>query len=150
MGYRLFIFEADGTMRHIPQRIANGLLLGNPPLPVYAGSKLRYAFVFLATDKRRPVKITRIDAGYLSFDKAGNPQEGLARGAIGALDTFDGVEEEKAQTGQVVSIQARIARKNWEQEHRWTPTPAEVNRICDAIWPENTAKHRPKPRNYPD
>jgi hypothetical protein len=136
MGYRLFIFEQDGLMRRIPQRIANGLHLGRPPLPVYAGSKLRYAFVFLATEKRRPVKITRIDAGYFSFDKAGNPQEGLARGAIGAVGTWDGVEEERAQTGQVVSVTARIARKNWEREHRWTPTRAEVNRICDAIWPK--------------
>jgi hypothetical protein len=147
MGYRLFIFEADGTLRHIPQRIANGLPVGDPPLPEYAGSKLRYALVFLAIDNRRPSAITRIDAGYFSFDEGGNPQRELARGGMDAWTTGDDVKEEKAQTGQVVSVAARIARKKWEQEHRWTPTRAEVNAMCDAIWPKKASGHRPKPSN---
>jgi hypothetical protein len=147
MGYRLFIFEASGTMRHIPQRIAYGLPQGDPPLPEYAGSRLRYAHVVLTTDNRRPMEIMRIDAGYFSFDKCGNPQRELARGGMGALTTASNVKEEKAQTGQVVSVAARIARKKWEQEHRWTPTRAEVNAICDVIWPKKASGHRPKPGN---
>jgi hypothetical protein len=147
MGYRLFIFEPDGRMRHIPQRIANGLPIGDPPLPEYAGSRLRYVFVSLTTENRRPVAIRRIDCGYFSFDARGNPQEGLAQGAIEATETWDGVKKEKAETGQVVSVTARIARKDWEHEHRWTPTTAEVDQIRAAILPKKVPEHTPRPTN---
>ena len=136
MGYRLFLFEAEGTMRRIPQRIANGLYVGRSPLPEYAGKRLPYALVWLATDNRRPVAIRHIETGFFSFNEHGNPQEELAQGAMEALESYEDSKREKEQSGQVVSITARLARQQWERDHRWTPSPAEIDRIRTTIWPK--------------
>jgi hypothetical protein len=136
VGHWMFIFEEDGAMRHIPQRISIGLAIGSQKLPEYAGRRLRYANVIVSTENRRPAAIERIEGSYFSFDKRGGVQEGLARGAMGAMTTFEDALQEKAATGPVTSIAARIARKKWEREHRWTPSRADIDRICAVIWPK--------------
>jgi len=136
MGFRLFIFESDGVMRHIPQRIANYLPTGSKTLPEYASQRLRYAAVFLATQGRKPIEITRIESGYFSFDDRGNPRSDLARDAIRLWDVSDRVRTEEAQKGPVTSVVARLERKALDRETRWTPNDSEIRMIRAAVWPK--------------
>ncbi len=41
IGLRYYLFEEDGTLRHVAQRIVEGLAHGKDRLPQYAGQSLR-------------------------------------------------------------------------------------------------------------
>jgi hypothetical protein len=147
MSFRLFIFERDGTMRRIPQRIANDLPSGQQRLPEYAGQSIRYALVWLRVENRRPIGITCIEAGYYRLDGTGKAQAALAEAAMSAWETHDGEKAERIKNGNVIGISARLARKKWERDNRWAPTEDEISKIKSAIWSKGIPQGNPDPPN---
>ncbi len=138
IGRQIFLFEQDGTMRRIPQRLSKRLRSGEERLPEYAGQTLRFAFVALELENRRPVRI--IDQWYPQdhFDEQGGIRDSIVEDLRYAAEALDvpppSVDRaEKAGTNQVVSIVGRLKDRK-RAAHRWEPTPAEVTRIVNAIW----------------
>ena len=67
LGWRIFAFEDDGTMRRIPQRVFND----DEALPEYADKVVRIAWVWLELDNRVPVRIRNVEACKWRFDEEG-------------------------------------------------------------------------------
>lgn len=136
IGLRFFVFEPDGTLKHMPIRVADGLTIGPDRLPQYANQRIRVLRVVLWTKNRQPLEVKRLEASIWQFDEAGSVRQFLVNAAFKALETYEALQEEKASETGVVSIEAKRARRRWEEEHRWVPTPAEITRVVHAIWPE--------------
>lgn len=134
IGTRMFVFEEAAGMRQIPQRISNRLPTGEARLPEYANKRLRYALVFLELKQRRPVRILRMECAYLAFDADGSGARALAEGAMQWLTSAENLRREQAQTGPVISIEARLRRQALERDDRWRPSAAELDTINAAIW----------------
>ena len=67
LGWRIFAFEDDGTMRRIPQRVVND----DEALPEYADKFVRIAYVWLETEDRVPVRVQDVQAYKWRFDGEG-------------------------------------------------------------------------------
>ncbi len=135
-GYRYFAFMDDGSIRRVPVRWVDNLCRGIDVMPEFSEKRIKVASVILKLERRRPLEILKIDGEIWEFDERGSPQPSLADGAIEASATYNRVKEEKADTGRVVSVSGRIARKRWTEKYRWELTRTEVNRIIELIWPK--------------
>ena len=136
-GIRYFLFEADGTLRHLPIRVADGLVQGGDTLPEYANQRIRGLRVVLDVENRKPIRMVDYDADIWRFDESGSVRQNFVNAAFAARETFDDMRIELRQRpGAVVSVRARIARRQWERENRWNPTDGDLSRVVDAIWPE--------------
>lgn len=137
IGFRHFIFEDDGTMLLLPQRVSDGLVKGTDRLPQFAGRKMRMVTVILALDEGEPQKIERIQPTIIQFDELGNWQfEPIPTGDVGGV--LDRLMPPKP--AGVVDITDKLARQRYVREHQWQPTDADVTRIVDAIWPEQAGR----------
>ena len=88
-------------------------------------------------EKRIPVVILKIEYNYLSLDSEGRidacEQEKARRMAV---DLFPPVLSEK-QPGQVIDAQHRFAKKRYDNEYRWTPSPELEAAIVRTIFGKN-------------
>jgi hypothetical protein len=146
-GLRIFLFEEDGTLRHVPHRVMDGLVRGEDRLPQYANRQLRAATVLIYLVDGKPQRVASVSGSIFHFDNEGGLQRSLAASAMMALQTFDAVREATGPTATVVSLSPKLKRAQWERENRWQPTSADITRIVYAIWPEQAGRpvERPKP-----
>jgi hypothetical protein len=146
-GLRIFLFEEDGTLRHVPHRVMDGLIHGEDQLPQYAGRQLRAATALVYLADWKPKRIASVSGSIFRFDSEGGLHRSLAASAMMALETFGAVREAAGATETVVNISPRLNRAKWERENRWQPTSADITRIVHAIWPEQAGRpvERPKP-----
>lgn len=146
-GLRIFLFEEDGTMRHVPIRVMDGLSLGYDRLPQYAGKRLRSATVVLDVDERIPIDVKYVYGQIFHFDGDGGLQRSLAASAMTALETSNtdiqasalGLES-STRGATVIDVSRKLKRARWERENRWEPTSAEITRMVHAIWPEQAGR----------
>ena len=138
IGWRVFLFEEDGTLRRISQRLRKRLRSDEERLPEYAGQTLRFAFITLELKSRRPVRI--IDQWYRKyhFDGQGSIHDSIVESLREATEALDDPPSsadrvEKTGTNQVVSFTDRLEEKRREA-YRWKPTPADITRMVNAIW----------------
>jgi hypothetical protein len=57
-GFRHFLFEQDGTMRHLSQRMADDVANEQDFLPQYAGYALRHASSCLKPKTEAPARLS--------------------------------------------------------------------------------------------
>ncbi len=145
IGLRYFLFEEDGALRHVPQRVVEGLALGTARLPQYAGQSLRAFDVLLETENGKPVEIIKLTGDIWHFDEKGRTRQDWIGSAVAALSTDRAVRQAPTD-GPVVDITARIARRRWEEHNRWEPSPADINRIIHIIWPETAGRPVKRPK----
>jgi len=145
IGLRYFLFEEDGKLRHVAQRIVEGLAHGEDRLPQYAGQSLRAFDVLLETENGKPVEIIKLTGDIWHFDEKGRTRQDWVDSAIRASETHEALRQASI-TGPVVDITGRIERRRWEEHNRWEPTSADINRIIHIIWPETAGRpvNRPK------
>ena len=137
-GFRHFLFEADGTMRPLSQRVADGLSAGSDYLPQYAGFTLRHAFVILEVENKKPVRIFKIDASKWSFDFTGSMRDFMFKAMFAAQATS--LRPTWPDTVETPTDEALAARAEFEEKYRWEPGPLEINKIVHAIWPKDAGK----------
>ncbi len=145
IGLRYYLFEEDGTLRHVAQRIVEGLAHGKDRLPQYAGQSLRSIEVVLETVDGKAVEIVKLSGGIWHFDEKGRTRQDWIESAITASETHEALRQ-ASNTGPVVDITGRIARRQWEEHNRWEPTPADINRIIHIIWPETAGRPVKRPK----
>lgn len=148
VGRRCFLFEEDGTLRHVSQRVIEGLLRGTDSLPQYAGQRLKALSVYLALDEsKRPLRITHHYAEIWHFDEDGSPKQSWAAGATRALEFSDQMRLSPPAPGPVVSIARKLERERWRREYRWEPTSTDITRVVHAVWPETAARPITRPKS---
>jgi hypothetical protein len=139
-GFRHFLFEADGTMRQLSQRVADGVVSGSDYLPQYAGFTLRHASVILEVEDKKPVRISDIQASKWRFDYTGSMRDFMfeaifAAQAAALRPTWPG-----RKSATPPSPKALAARAEFEEKYRWTPSPLEINQMIHAIWPKDAGR----------
>ena len=71
VGTRIFLDNDDDSLKRIPLAKLERLRKGEEYLPEYAGKRMRYAFVVMDMQNRKPIGIYIIQYSYLSFDSKG-------------------------------------------------------------------------------
>jgi len=136
IGLRIFIVNDDGTLKRLALARYERLLDGdtNERLAEYAGKRVRYALIAVDLVNRKPVGVLHTEYGVLCFDSKGHI-DATEQGKEWKL----GVEMApplitEPNPGKVINVQHRFARKRYEDEYKWTPSPAIEEAIMKAIF----------------
>ena len=133
---RVFLFNDNDTIERLPLTRYEHLLRKRPEecLPQYAGQRVRFAEVAIELKERKPVQILRVVYGVLPFDSEGR---------------IDAVEQEKEMrlfadmmppvlkdrpSSKVVDAKHQFAKKRFDDQFRWEPTPQIEKAILEAIF----------------
>lgn len=133
LGWRFLILEEDDGIRRVPQRHVDRLVAGKSPLPEYAGRVIRTAFVMLELHNRQPAQITHLEGAKRHFDDRGYIKQRVIDNAY--LWSEDSEEGTRSPGDNVINITDRLCKKRQDDMYRWDPTPAEITRMIDFIWP---------------
>ena len=125
LSLRIFLVDDDDSLKRIPMARYKRLLLREPEerLPQYADKRLRCALVVVDLVDRRPVDIAHVQYSIISFDSEGriDPVERgrearLAMEVRPPLLDVDGCR-------QVIHARHRFAKKRYDSEYKWKPSP---------------------------
>ena len=131
----IFIVNDDNSIRRFPLTRYARLIEGDPKehLPKYAGKRVRYVEVALELEQKKPVSILRLLYLILPLDSEGR------------VDAAE-LEKERRLGGemippildrgskQVVEAGHLFAKKRFDNEYRWTPTPEIEAAIINAVF----------------
>ena len=143
ISYKIFIFSDDGKMQHISNKLYNDLHEGNKSLPQYAKQTVRLAFAFIEFEERKPVRLQGVGGYLYRFDKSGLIDRGWEmEQAAALLDAADtGFMKDVKIQNNVRDISKELSKRK-AKEYRWQPTPKEVDKIVNAIWPKKNVARR--------
>ena len=142
-GFRIFLVDDDDSLHRLPMARYQRLRRGEPgeSLPQYAGKRMRCAMVFLEVAGRNPISINHIDYYMLTFDDQGRVDtdelEKEARLAVEILPPYIDIDEE--QSGRVIDARTHFAKRRYEHEFKWTPTPEIQAAIISEIFNKEPA-----------
>jgi hypothetical protein len=128
---RYYIFEENGTIARVPQRIANAMTFGNDAIPEYAGSRQKVASIILENQDGKPIRILNAEGSYWEFDEEGKIDESL-RKAVAQLMSF--AFDFKDKNSKVVSLSPKLKKREFDSQHRWTLTKDDLDRVAADIW----------------
>ena len=140
-GYRVFFFDENDGLRPFSMARYNRLRRREPAerLEEYAEKRVRCALVILEVEGRRPIAIERVDYMIVPFDAEGRIDstelERRAKLAVQALPPY--IHDERL--GRIIDARSRFARKRYEREFTWKPTPAIQAAIVAAIFEKERA-----------
>ncbi|NIS67602.1 MAG: hypothetical protein GTO12_01230 [Proteobacteria bacterium] len=135
IGLRVFLVNDDDSIQRLS--LARYERLRRDPeerLPQYAGRRVRYALVILEMADRKPLEILGIQYSFLDFDPVGRidpaDREKEARLAMEMLPPL----AKKQKRPHVVDARYRFAKKRFDDEYKWAPTPEIEAAIVEAIF----------------
>lgn len=135
-GLRIFVVKDDDSIERLALARYNRLLRRDPGerLPQYTGKRVRYAMVVLELANRKPAQIMKIQYSFLHFDSEGriDPAE-QKREARLALEVLPPLSEER-QNPQVVDARHKFAKRRYDDEYKWAPSPEVEAKIVEAIF----------------
>lgn len=134
---RYFILEEDGKLFRVSQKSMDGLVHGCLIAPKFAGKRWRMVQVVLDVEGRNPVRVAAVIGSYLYLDDNGLAQNGLIEGAFGGITTYEALKNDQPTRG--IISEAQVDRRRWERKYRWEPTPADISRLIQIIWPAKGA-----------
>ena len=140
IGYRVFFFDENDGLRPISMARYNRLRRREPGerLEEYARKRVRCALVILGVEGRKPIGIEHVDYMIVPFDGEGRLDatelERRAKLAVQSLPPYMHDEE-----GHLIDARSRFARKRYEREFTWKPTPDIQAAIVAAIFEKERA-----------
>ncbi|MBB3048952.1 hypothetical protein FHR99_003226 [Litorivivens lipolytica] len=138
MGYRVFIVEADGSIKRLPNAAWERFFLrGEPELKSHAGRDVLFAMAYYTREGRQPQKIIRIDASRCTANTDGSINETRAhdamRAALSRLSESTQYPDPTATSNQVVNAQDKFEARRDEYFHPDLSIKVK-NRIIEAIF----------------
>jgi hypothetical protein len=140
-GYRVFFFDKNDGLRPLSMARYNRLRRREPDerLEEYARKRVRCALVILEVEGRKPVAIERVDYMIVPFDAEGRIDsaevERRAKLAVQSLPPY--IQDERL--GRIIDARSRFAKKRYEREFTWKPTPGIQAAIVAAIFEKERA-----------
>lgn len=137
-GFRVYVYEEDGTLTRIPHtdyvRLWNGI--PSKRLQRFAREEIRVAHTGVELRNRQVMDVTFVEFQKFRIDEDGQwPEAEKERHWRLAADSVDwSFLSEKRNRGNVVDAIHRFARKRLGREFRWEPTREEVKALLDAIF----------------
>ena len=136
MSLRIFLVNDDDSIQRLPLARYERLIHRDPKerLPQYAGRRVRYVEVALELEHRKPVRILRILYLILSLDPEGRIDAAeLEKGRRLGFDMVPPVLTDRG-ANQVIEARHFFAKKRFDKEYRWNPTPEIEPSILEAIF----------------
>lgn len=130
---RHYVFPDDAPPVRVFERVIQGLIRGNDTLPQFAGTRQRVLTVFIEMEGKTPINIYKAEGSIWAFDDAGDITESLQQGLSLVFASLDYGHPDSGDE-KVVSIDKKLKRKKLQEDHRWTPTDAEMEIIVKDIW----------------
>ena len=136
IGLRILLVNDDDSIQRLSPARYERLLRRDPGerLPQYAGGRVRYAMAILEMENRKPVEMIKIQYSFLHFDSEGlidaTEQEREARLALEVLPPL----AKDRQSPPVVEARHRFAKKRYDDEYKWRPSPEIEAAIVEAIF----------------
>ena len=137
---RHYLFLEDGSLRRIPQRIANELPFGRDAIPEFAGTRQRVVNVVLELQDAKPVRILNARGSYFEFDDEGRVDEHLRNSMADRMDIA--FAPRAKSKGTVVDLVPEIKRRELDARDRWTLSADDLDKIAADLWP---GVHGPAP-----
>jgi len=133
---RIFLVNDDDSIQRLPLSRYERLIRGDAEerLPQYAGKRVRYAEVAVELVERKPVEIIRLEHFIMYFDSEGR------------LDLREKKKERRLSvdmippllpqwdSDQVIDAHHRFAKKSFEHQYKWTPSPTVEEAIVQAVF----------------
>ncbi|MFH1954002.1 MAG: hypothetical protein ABIL06_20585 [Pseudomonadota bacterium] len=137
MGIAIWIFIVnDESIQRFPLARFERLIERNPNerLPQYAGNRVRYVEAAVELEQRKPVGILRILYLILPLDSEGrvDAAEQEKERRLGAEMMPPIVMDRDSK--QVIEAGYRFAKRRFDNEYRWIPTPEIEAAILKAIF----------------
>jgi hypothetical protein len=136
MGIRVFFIDNNDALIKVSYARWDRLHSDHPTecFPEYAGKKIRYIFVILDLEERKPVFINRIDCGYVTFDAAGKlDREEWAKHLLLAVESADLLGPEKTDDN-VIMARAEFLRRRYHHRYRWDFPHGMLDRLIKTIF----------------
>ncbi len=135
VGLRIFIVNDDNSLKRLPLKKYEGLMKRDPEIsfPQYADKRVRYAEVAIEFENRKPVEILRMEYFIMHFDSKGQI-EGTVEDDIRSIgvNLIPPIYFEKDPV--VIDAQHHFAKKRFDHQFRWKPTPEIEIAILQAIF----------------
>ncbi|MHC4930662.1 MAG: hypothetical protein ACYTGV_00515 [Planctomycetota bacterium] len=136
IGYRVFFFNPDGTVRRISQAMFDDIWVRREVgrLSELAGQSLRCAMAFIECENRKPVSITHTEYFVLHFDKKGQLDAERQRESVSLGKEMSEHGPLADESKGVRRAERYLAMTRYDQEFRWEPTPVIEEAIRKAIF----------------
>ena len=136
IGIRVLLVDDDDSIKRLPLTRYERLFRRDPneQLLQYAGKRVRFAEVAVELEERKPVRIIRAVYGILPFDSEGR------------IDTAEYEKEMRfvaemmppiladRSSPKIVDAKHKFAKKRFDDQFRWEPTPQIEKSIVEAIF----------------
>ena len=136
IGTRIFIVNDDDTLKRMPMKRHNRLIKrdSDERFLEYAYKRIRYVLVVLELENRKPVEILRIQYSYFAFDSQGHLREDVRKKkARLSMDMIKPMQSDQ-EPNHVVDAGYKFAKKRFDSEYRWRPSPELEAAIFSAIF----------------
>lgn len=129
-----FVMCPDGAVVRYPRTRFERFYGGREPVGHGLTGVARFLDVALELEDRAPIRVLRVDYPRFALTHDGriSRQHG-ERALIDAANDVGAPPWLPVDRQGITSIEPHLARRRMREEHRWQPTPAELDRARDAI-----------------
>ena len=138
VGLRIFLVNDDNSLKRLALTRYERLMQRDPDVsfPQYAGKRVRYAEVAVEFENRKPVEVLRMEYFIMHFDSKGRI-DGTVQYDIMSLGV-NLIPPMYFKTDPVViEAQHHFAKKRFDHQFRWKPTPEIEMAISKSIFKTN-------------
>jgi hypothetical protein len=124
---RYYLFAEDGVHR-IAKRVVDGLVQGIDALSNYASTTQKAAAVTIENDAKGVARVINAVGEFWHFDEVRKINKSLQQAAWVALDRL--APPSSSDQEAVVDLSAKLKQKQWDKEHRWELSKADLDLIA--------------------
>ncbi len=123
LSYRIYFVDENDSIKKMSQDKFQRLMNGDrkTSCPEYAGKKMRNVFVLLDIEDRKPLKIRRVDGGYVTFDEDGRFDKEDSLEQMSAAMSCMSIPGVTADDPNVIDAQSKFAQKTFDHKYKWEP-----------------------------
>ncbi len=135
VGLRIFIVNDDNSLERLSLKKYERLMERTPDIsfPQYAGKRVRYAEVAIEFENRKPVEVLRMEYFIMHFDSKGRI-DSTARDDERRLGVNLIAPIHFETDPVVIDAQHHFAKKRFDHQFRWKPTPETEMAILQTIF----------------
>ena len=143
MGIRIYLVNEDDTLQRLSHARYERLFRREKreSLLRYACKRVRCVMLFLEVKNRKPLSISWTEYSYLAFDSEGKFDKKEWEDAFPLIAHMLPPQEEEKRPRKIIDAKERFARKKYQNEYRWEPTPELEKAIRDEVFGPPTHLH---------
>jgi len=136
IGIRVLLVDDDDFIKRLPLTRYERLVRRDPneQLLQYAGKRIRFAEVAVELEDRKPVQIVRVVYGILPFDSEGMVDAAEYEKEMRlSAEMMPPILADRSSP-KIVNAKHKFARKRFNDQFRWEPTPQIEKSIVEVIF----------------